>query len=543
MRNLKLLPLTILLLFFTTWAFGQQRPRLVVGIIVDQMRYDYLYRYWDDLSENGFKRLLQQGYVVHNGHYQYAPTLTGPGHSSVYTGSSPALHGIIGNEWYSRQEKKRVYCAEDQQANTVGSNSVEGKMSPRRLTATTLADQLELATNRRSKTIGIALKDRGAILPVGFLNDGAYWYDKTNGQFITSDFYRKTLPDWVTKFNDQHLPDQYLEKPWTPLLPMERYDESLPDERPYERPYLNTEKAVFPYDLKAISQIKRFGAGETPYGILLASPYGNALTAAFAKAAIEGEQLGMDSITDLLALSFSSTDYVGHQFGPYSVETQDIYLRLDRELANFLDYLDNTIGLDRVNIFLTADHGGADIPGYVSPPSGYFKTGDFEQGLANHLQEKFGMNPIEFFINEQIYLYQQDSIDVGEIEAEIRAFSADFPGVYGIIPLHDFGHCATDPRVCEKIRKGFMPARSGDFLVQLYPGWFSDYYLKGGTTHGSPYAYDTHVPIIFFGGNIAPGDNYDPIWIEDIAPTVSELLKISWPSGATGKVIGGVLKH
>lgn len=522
---------------------GQQRPRLVVGIIVDQMRYDYLYRYWEDMGDKGFKRLLKDGYVIHDGHYQYAPTFTGPGHASVYTGSSPALNGIVGNEWYSRQEKKRVYCAEDQLANTIGSNSIDGKMSPRRLTAATLADQLELATNRRSKTIGIALKDRGAILPVGFLNDGAYWYDKTYGLFITSDYYRKSLPDWVVKFNDRHLPEKYLEKPWELLLPLERYDESLPDDRPFERPYLNTEKAVFPYDLKKISEIKRFGVGETPYNILLASPYGNALTTAFAQATIEGEQMGQDSITDLLALSFSSTDYVGHQFGPHSVEVQDTYLQLDRELGNFLDYLDSKIGLDKVAIFLTADHGAADIPGYVSPPSGYFKTANFEAGLRKYLTDEFGFDPVEYFINEQIYLTHAVALDMDKMEAAIKHFAADTAGVCGIVPLHDFGRCATDPRVCEKLRKGVMPSRSGDFYVQLYPGWFPEYNAKGGTTHGSPYAYDTHVPILFFGGSIPRGDNYDRVWIEDIAPTVCELLKISLPSGCTGSVIGGVMRR
>ncbi len=530
------------ILLLSAAAFAQQQPRLVVGITIDQMRYDYLYRYWGDMGENGFKRLLREGHVAHDGHYQYAPTFTGPGHASIYTGTSPTLNGIIGNEWYSRLDKKTVYCVEDQTANTVGSNSVEGKMSPRRLTATTLADQLELATNRRSKTIGVAIKDRGSILPAGFLADGAYWYDKTNGLFITSDFYKKDLPDWVNQFNSRQLPGKYLEQPWTLLLPQERYDESLPDDRPFERPFANTEKAVFPYDLKFISDTKRFGVGESPFGIILSSPHGNSLTLEFAKAAIEGEQMGQDDITDLLALSFSSTDYAGHQFGPHSVEIQDMYLRLDQQLGNFFQYLDSLVGLKNTLIFLTADHGAADVPGYISPPAGYFKTATFKDALSNYLKHKTGKDPIEYFINEQIYFAQDHGVDEVLLEKTVREFAERFPGVIGVISLKDFSKCNAEPGVCDKIRRGVMPGRSGDFYVQLYPGWTPDYTEKGGTTHGSPYAYDTHVPIIFFGWNIARQDNYDRIWVEDIAPTVCALLKIALPSGCTGMPIGEVLR-
>ncbi|MBK8491402.1 MAG: alkaline phosphatase family protein [Saprospirales bacterium] len=539
MRSIRSIPFLLFLFIYSTLASGQEQPRLVVGIIIDQMRYDYLYRYWDDLSETGFKRLLRDGCVMHDAHYQYAPTFTGPGHSSIYTGSSPALNGIVGNEWYAREEKARVYCVEDQKANTVGSTSVEGKMSPRRLKATTITDQLELATNRRSKTIGIAIKDRSAILPAGFLNDGAYWFDRTYGHFITSDFYMDSLPGWVVQFNDRHLPDQYLAQTWTPLLPMDRYDESLPDDRPFEQPFPGTAKAVFPYDLRALSGM---GSGHMQYGVLPSTPYGNTLTIEFAKAAIEGEQMGMDSIPDLLAVSFSSPDYVGHQFGPQSVEIQDIYLRLDRELGDFLDYLDQTVGLDRIVLFLTADHGAADVAGYLNPPAGYFQAAAFEEGLRKDLVKKFKTDPIEYFINEQVYFTRPLPVDEQKLVTEIKAYATDFPGVYGIMSLKDFSSCPTDPRICEKIQKGVMPSRSGDLYVQLYPGWFGEYYEKGGTTHGTSYAYDTHVPVIFLGWHIASKDDYDRIWIEDIAPTICELLKISVPSGCTGSLIKEVFK-
>lgn len=542
MRFLKIFSAGFALLLVSTLVSGQTPPKLVIGIIIDQMRYDYLFRYQGDMGETGFKRLLREGHVAHDGHYQYAPTFTGPGHASVYTGTGPALHGIIGNNWYSRQEKRVVYCAEDQTANSVGSGSVEGKMSPRFLTSTTLADQLELATNRRSKTIGLSIKDRGAILPVGYLSDGAYWYDRTNGYFITSDFYRDSLPEWVNRFNNRRLPEQYLAQPWATLLPLERYDESLPDEQPLEIPFVNTEKAVFPYDLQRITSLRRFGQGESKFGILPSTPYGNSITLDFAKAAIEGEQMGQDSIPDLLALSFSSTDYTGHQFGPQSVEIQDIYLRLDRELGDFLVYLDTTIGLKNTLIFLTADHGAADVPGYVAPPAGYFKTSEFEEGLRAHLVKTFKKDPVENFINEQLYFVRPSKENFADLEAEVRNFADNYPGVYGVLSLKDFSQCATDPSICTTIRKGVMPARSGDLLIQLLPGWTPDYAQRGGTTHGSPYAYDTHVPILFFGWQVAPRHNRQRIWIEDIAPTVCDLLNLTRPSGCMGKIVEGVLK-
>jgi predicted AlkP superfamily pyrophosphatase or phosphodiesterase len=528
------------------------QPRLVVGITVDQMRYDYLYHYWSDYGENGFKRLLREGHVVHDGHYHYAPTYTGPGHASIYTGTGPAHHGIIGNNWYSRTEKKIVYCAEDPYVKSIGSESVEGLMSPRRLTSTTIADQLEFATNRRSRTIGISLKDRGSILPVGTLADGAYWYDKTNGSFITSSYYMKELPSWVQNFNQKKLPEQLIDSGWKLLLPLERYDESQPDDKPYERPFINTEKAVFPYNLKTISEIRRFGVGESKFGIVASSPQGNTLTLAFAKAAIEGEQMGKDEFPDLLALSFSTPDYAGHQFGPHSMEVQDIYLRLDLELGDFLNYLDKQIGLKNVLIFLTADHGAADVPGFLlpqatdslkkvnnalQPPAGYFQTEGFETLLRKRLVEKFKKDPIEFFINEQIYFSKNHNLDVHKLEEAVRDFALAAPGVHNVVNLNDFASCRSEPTVCETLRKGYLPGRSGDLYIQLMPGWIDKNYTKGGTTHGSPYAYDTHVPILFFGGNIAPQDNYDRVWVEDIAPTVCSLLKIARPSGCTGRPI------
>lgn len=517
--------------------YGQEQPKLVVGIVVDQMRYDYLYRYWNDYTDKGFRRLIGDGYILHDAHYEYAPTYTGPGHASVYTGTSPNVHGIIGNDWYDPLKGDYVYCAGDPEANTVGSESFDGKMSPHRLLATTLADQLELGTNHKSITLGVSLKDRGAILPMGFRPDGAYWYDKTNGKFITSDYYRQDLPKWVQEFNDRKLVDQYMAQVWNPLLPIDQYEESLPDDKEFERPFPNSEGNTFPYDLEKLSTQARFGVKNTPYNLLPATPFGNTLLIEFARTMIEQENLGADMIPDLLAISFSSTDYAGHQFGNFSVEVQDVYLRLDRELGAFLDYLDDKIGLDNIVIFLTADHGAVDVPGLTSSSAGYFMANGFENALRHRLKELTGMDVIENFSNQQIYLKKNDSIDHEKVFASIQDFAYRFPGVKDIVRLNDFSRCVEDATICEILRNGIMPGRSGDLYVQLHPGWISESYKRGGTTHGSAYAQDTHVPILFYGWNIKHQDDYRRAYIRDIAPTISALLKIAKPSGCTGTVI------
>jgi predicted AlkP superfamily pyrophosphatase or phosphodiesterase len=529
----------LLMATFPTLLTAQERPRLVIGLVVDQMRYDYLYRYWNDLEEGGFKRMLREGHIVHNGHFQYAPTFTGPGHASNYAGTGPAMHGIVANDWYDRQLERTVYCVEDENAKTVGSESVDGQMSPRRLMSTTLADQLELATNYRSKTIGIAIKDRGSILPLGHLGDAAFWYDKSVGKFISSDFYADTLPAWLTAFNARNLSDQYLALGWSPLLPMDRYEESLPDDKPGERPYRNTEKAVFPYDLIKISSTKRFGQGEQKYDLLAGTPHGNTLTLDMAKAAILGEQMGKDDVPDLLAVSFSSTDYAGHQFGPSSVEIHDMYLRLDRDLAEFFQFIDAEVGMENTLIFLSSDHGAADNPALISPPGGYFLKDSFETGLRQYLMARTdSLDPIEYFTNEQIYFRQPLQHSLEDLTRWVREYALNFPGVHHVIALNDLSSCTADERFCNKIRQGIKATRSGDLYIQLSPGWIKSSYRKGGTTHGSAYYYDTHAPIIFMGAGIQPMDNYDRVWIEDIAPTISTMLRIAAPSACTGQPIG-----
>jgi len=311
---------------------GIERPKLVVGIVVDQMRWDYLYRYYDRYDANGgFKRMLNQGFTCENTLIPYTPSVTACGHSCIYSGAVPAISGITGNFWWDREQQRSVYCTEDQSVNTVGSNSTQGKQSPRNLLVTTVCDELRLATNFKSKVIGVAIKDRGGILTAGHSANAAYWYDNSVGNWITSSYYMNELPKWVNDFNKLKMVDNYYQKGWSLLYPASTYVNSTTDVKTYEAKTLGTNK--FPYD-----SLKKYIGKD--YGKISVTPMGNSLTAEFAKAALQGEQLGADAITDFLAISFSSPDYIGHSFGPTSIEAEDGFLRLDQELGAFLNFLD-----------------------------------------------------------------------------------------------------------------------------------------------------------------------------------------------------------
>jgi len=327
--------LTIFLIFISISSFAQVKsktsPKLVVGIVVDQMRNDYLQRYEKRFGEGGFAKLMNEGFYNRNLHYNYIPTYTGPGHASIYTGTTPAVHGIVANDWYQRSTETMVNCVEDSAFVGVGGSIEEGRVSPKRLLASTITDELKLNCKNSCKVIGISLKDRGASLPAGHLADGAYWFDDKEGTFMTSSYYMETLPTWVSNFNNKKLPSLYSEKTWNTLYPIETYTASNPDDSKYEMIVKGKEKAVFPYDLKVLKKNYNFG-------LIGYTPFGNTLLTDLAIAAMEGENLGKDETTDFLAISYSSPDIAGHAFGPRSVEIEDMYLRLDQELARLIAY-------------------------------------------------------------------------------------------------------------------------------------------------------------------------------------------------------------
>jgi len=523
--------------------YAQDKPKLVVGIVVDQMRQEYLYRFENKFGDKGFKRLIGEGFMLTNAHYNYVPTFTGPGHASVYTGSTPAIHGIIGNDWWDKNLKKKVNCVEDENQKPVGVVDGNGDVSPVRLLATTVTDELKLFTQKKSKVIGVSMKDRGAVLPAGHLADAAYWYDGGTGKFISSTYYFNALPTWVTTFNSLNLADNYLNKKWDTYYPIEKYTESGPDDSPYETKLKGKDKPVFPYDLKKLR------ADNGNYNLIIPTPFGNDLLADFAIAALQGENLGKNNYTDFLTISFSSTDYVGHAMGPNSIEVEDVYIRLDKNIEALLAKLDEQVGKDNYVVFLTADHAVLDVPQYLVDskiPSGNFNEKNLKDELNTFLQKNFpGRNLVDNVSNRQVFFNQQEFGDEPKSAGVNLLIATDLVVNYlqskeGVAQVYTKSAIRTGGYDQQGIKgmivRGYNHKRSGDVIYELEPNWLDGGGVHG-TSHGSVYTYDTHVPMLFYGKGIRKGTSAIHHDITDLAPTISVLLKIKFPSGCTGQPI------
>ncbi|WP_316738097.1 alkaline phosphatase PafA [Pedobacter aquatilis] len=507
------------------------RPKLVVGLVVDQMRWDYLYRFYNRYSNGGFKRLINEGFSVENTLIPYTPTYTAVGHTTIYTGSVPAVHGIIGNDWYDSETKKNVYCTEDSTVVTVGSSpSSEGNMSPKNMLTTTITDELRLATNFKGKVIGISLKDRGSILPAGHAANAAYWYQGSTGNWITSSYYMKEVPMWIADYNKMKLANKFYAKNWETLYPINTYTSSTADEKDYEG-----KNSTFPH-LLTQNIDKNFDA-------IRSTPYGNTITLDLAKLAILSEDLGQDNITDFLAVSCSSTDYVGHAYGPNSVELEDTYLRLDKDFEDFFNYLDKKVGKGNYTVFLSADHAVAHVPGFMKEnklPAGIVSDRDIVFKLNAFLNEKFKVNNVVLkSMNNQIH-FDHDKTDNLNVSFDvIKAASIEFlkrlDGFANVVDVSRVS-LATLPEVQKRmITNGYNARRSGDLYYILNPNWFNG--SSTGTTHGNWNPYDAHIPLVFMGWGIKPGATNKTHYMTDIAPTLAALLHIQMPNGTVGEPI------
>ena len=522
----------------------QSGPKLVVGIVVDQMRYDYLTRFWNDYGDGGFKRLVQQGFLCKNHHFNYAPTSTGPGHASVYTGTTPAVHGIIGNDWYDKFADAEVYVAADTTYNSVGTNGNAGKMSPHRMLTTTITDQNRLHTQMRGKTIAVALKDRGAVLPGGHTANAAYWFEGGDtGNWISSSYYMDALPQWVQEFNASDAVEAY-KKPWDLLRPISEYAESGTDANSYEGKFKGEATSAFPHDLPKLWEFNG------KFNLLRITAYGNAITTDFALAALENEDLGTDGFTDFLTVSYSSTDYVGHFFGVNAVEIQDTYLRLDQDLERLLQQLDAKVGQGQYTVFLTADHGAIQVPNYLKDqkiPAGYLDLLGFRRDFNEFLKYQYGTTDVVKTIsNFQVFLDRKVvanlDMDLDDVQEEIALELLNYEGMDKVFTGFQLwqNNYTLSSGIPYLIQQGWHQKRSGDVVFVQKPGFIS--YSQTGSTHGSPMIYDTHVPLIFYGNGIATGEMVERTQIPDIAPTIAVLLGTAFPNGTTGQPIYQVLK-
>lgn len=527
------------LCFVFSIAKGQQKPKLVIGIVVDQMKAEYLDRFYDDYSPNGFKRLMANGFTYYNMNYNYMPTYTAPGHASIFTGATPETHGIIGNEWFDRVLRKNKYCTEDATVKTlVAGSEKEGMMSPRNLIATTVADEFRMATNFKGKAIGLSIKDRGAILPVGHFANWAFWYSKS-GNFISSSYYGDKLPEWVTQFNNEKHYLNYIQKGWDLLKPKSTYNESIEDDNRYEGRIDKSKPPVFPYDLNAI--FKESGAD-----IIRTTPYGNDLLADLAIRTIEKENLGKNIAPDFLTVSFSSTDYIGHTFGPRSMEIQDTYLRLDETIARFLNYLDKSIGKDNYLIFLTADHAAAENPNYLSDHK-YNVTNTSSKEMSKSLEkfsiDTYGVNFVMNYSNFNLFLERDlikgKGLDLNIVKEAFKTYILQQPQIKRVYTDTEILASSGGDYYLNFVFNGFDPKQNGDLVLVQKTGFME--YHGTGTTHGTPNSYDTNVPLIFYGVNVPKGESYKKEYITSIAPTLSKMLKITFPNGTQAEILEELL--
>ena len=520
----KILIITLLNCLIATLSFSQEKPKLVVGIVVDQMRYDYIYRFWEDLGDNGFKKLINEGHFFRNCQFGYAPTYTGPGHASIFTGTTPSVHGIIGNDWYDKKSGEYIYCAGDGDMHTVCNceqknidiQSADGKMSPHHMLTSTFSDELKLF-NKESKVVGISLKDRGAILPAGHSANAAYWMD-SEGKWITSSYYMDALPAWIEEENTRDKISKYMSGIWKV-------------------------KNEFTHNLDTLLKINGRAS-------IKKTPFGNTILNDLAIRILKEEKLGKNKTTDCLFVSYSSTDYIGHQYGPHAAELVDTYIRLDKDIAQLLKSIVRKVGFENVVVFLTADHGVVSEPKELLErkiPAGYFESSVMIDSLKLYLAQKFGEGEwVKNYSNNQLFLNHALITEKGLELEKMQQICADLllniDGVKNTFTAKQMHNNEYQNSFHSLVQRGYNQKRSGDVMVALQTGWISKYWENGGTTHGSSYSYDTHVPLIFWGGNIPKGQTDRKVNVRDIAPSISTILGTAYPNGCTGNPLQEITK-
>jgi predicted AlkP superfamily pyrophosphatase or phosphodiesterase len=525
----------------------------VLLIVVDQFRYDYLERFGDLFGANGFRRLLRDGASWTQSNYDHMPTYTAPGHGTMMTGAYPAESGIIGNEWLDRASGKRITSVTDETVKVLGGGPNESASSPSRLMASTVGDELRLATTDRAKVIGVSIKDRSAILPAGRHANAAYWFSTATGNMVSSSYYFKQLPAWVNTFNAGRPADKYFGAKWERLLSENQYlRRAGPDAPPWETVTAPGDTNAFPHIITGGAA----GPGTNFYWALDSSPFSNEMLLSFAQQAIVNEQLGQDDDTDVLTVSFSANDYVGHRYGPYSQEAMDVTLRVDQQVAKLLDFVDTHVGLANTLISFTGDHGVAPIPEHAAAlglGGARIRADDLFAVIGKALNERYKSSADyllrfkeanttrEWLINSNLYFnydaLRRDGVNVDEFSQAVCAAAVTVPGIarcFTRIQLMRGATSITDP-IERRALHGFYPARSGDAVLVAEPFKYLADTITA--THGSPYSYDTHVPTIVMGAGVTPGRYLEAATPNDIAPTLSALLRITPPSNSTGRVL------
>lgn len=517
-----------------------QKPKLIIGIVIDGMRYDYIYRYWNNFKDNGFKKLINEGTFCKNANYNYLFTQSSVGYATISTGAMPSSHGIIANKLYQRSKGKLVSCTLDKQVHCIGSDCENGNMSPKNLLTSTLSDELNLSNNHKSKIISISINANDAILSGGHTANAAYWFDKKTGDWVTSSFYMDSLPTWVVDFNKKKIPDIYLDRQWNPILPVEQYTED--DTQGNSQRIGFYKKSGFPYDLLKLKKKSK------NYEILKNTPFGNTYTKDFAIATIINGNLGKDNYPDILTVGFSATENISNECGPNSIELEDAYIRLDREIAHFLSFIEDNIGKNNVLIFLTSDHGTSYAPQTLinkKIPAGYFNSDRALLLLRTYMNAVYGSgNWIKAYYDKSIYLnrnlIEDSQLSLQDVQTKVAQFLIQFSGVANTITATTLENTDFSKGIFKKMQNSFNQERSGDVIINLEPAWIE----KGNyvAQSNSPYNYDTHVPLIWYGWKIKRSTLNRKVLINDIAPTIANFLNIAQPNACSGNVIYDITK-
>ena len=542
---MKKIILIFVILFSTSFFLFSQnkkmpkKPKLVVGIVVEQMRYDYLFRYWDKFCDDGFKKLINKGAFCKNTHYNYLMTNSSTGYASIVTGTTPAFHGIISDYWFLRLQKRQQYCIDGKKNKYANEGEPKYEKSPANLISSTWSDELKISNFKKSKVISISMKDYGAVLSGGILADAAYWYDNATGNWTSSTYYADSVKSWVKKFNNKSFPDIYLSRTWDTFFHIKDYYESLHDESSYEIGF--DAQVSFPYDLAILKE--KYG-----YSILKYTPYGNTYTNDFALFAIIKEYLGRDDYTDFLSINYASTGCISDIFGIRSIEIEDAYIRLDKDIAHLLSSLDDIIGIENVLVYVTSDRGASDNPELlhdINMRGHYFDFKSSVVVLRSYLRALYGPgNWIQTYYDGQIYLNREliedSKLSLNEVQQNAANFFVQFSGVSNAIPTSELQKNNFTGGIMEKAQNSYNQERSGDILINLSPGLAvkSEDGRQGSlSARNSGYNDNTHVPLIWYGWKIPPKQIYSRVEITDIAATISFLLNSSLPNTCIGNPI------
>lgn len=515
-----------------------EKPKFIVGIVVSQMRYDYIQRFWDKFDENGIRLLVNRGTNCRNAGFDYLFSQQGVGHASISTGTTPADHGIVGQEWYLYLQDRIEKSTEDPQHKAVGGDVDNGHLSPRNLMSTTFADELRLSDNFASKVFAISMDPAPGIFSAGHTANGVYWFDPRTGNWITSTYYADTLPKWVNDFNAKRFPDIYVKETWNTLLPIEQYTESLADKNKYETGIRG--QTTFPYLLPVLSEVKK---NKYDYAILEKTPFGNTYTTDFATNLIVNEKLGKDDHTDVLMLCYTANENIGSLFGPNSVELEDALLRLDKDIAHLISFLEESIGKENLLVFMTSDHGVAQVPTYLADhriPVGYFNQNGAISLLMSALNNTYGKGEwIKNYHAQQIYLnhtlIEDSKLSLQQFQDYTAQFLLQFSGVANTITAHTLQTTNFTDGVFRKIQNSYNQKRSGDVIINLKAGWVEK--SEASTGGISSYSYDSRIPLVWYGWKVGRGTITREVNITDIAPTLSTFLNISFPNSCTGTPI------